>query len=158
MVCISFLVRFNIQSITQKRCFAFLFTLIWNLNFPAFCWSKIDFESIKLHVNKFQHNHPAFVWIYLFALYIIANWFYWSRFTRKLFLSGCLVNSLFHLISDREMHYKPNYSTTVANVYWIFFWLKSFVNTNQDGKQIGGCKRLRENWGEARVFVLLVFN
>lgn len=120
MFCIPFLVRFNIQSITLKRCFAFLFTFIWNLNFTAFCWSKIDFESIKLHVNKFLHQHPRLCltkFIYL-PFYIIANWFYGSRFW--IFLSGCLA-LFFHLISERGMHYKPNYSTTVTNVYWTFF-------------------------------------
>lgn len=66
------------------------------------------------------------------------------------------------VIRRRELHCKPNYSMALANVYWVFsFWLKSFVNTNQNGKQIGGCKRAKRSFGKIegklRAFVLMCY-
>lgn len=64
---------------------------------------------------------------------------------------------------QRKMHYTPN-STTQRQSQTsteIFFWLKSFVNTNQNGKQIGVWARSRplgSREGKFRAFVLITLH
>lgn len=130
------------------------------LLFLRVCWSKIDFESIKLQANKFRLKPYDFILLSFFLFYyrkLILRLTNFHEIIEKMGKFFVKQLSSLTLINRREIHYKPNLSSAVANVYWLFFlWLKSFVNTNSNGKQIGDCKRVfGKIEGKLRGFILV---
>lgn len=131
---ISFLIRIWFQ-INQIRCKQILYgtTFFQNL-FGSLSPAAENYRKLILRITNFHEISTEFS------------------------LLWCL---LFWLL-QRKMHYTPN-STTQRQSQTsteIFFWLKSFVNTNQNGKQIGVWARSRPLgfWeGKFRAFVVITF-
>lgn len=128
--------QFNIQSITRKLLFFPVFCTHPNFKLLFLCRSKIDFESIKLRCKQqtfsaqpteCRLSFVSFVgWVNLFIPFyiiyrkLILRLTIFTRLTGKCLLMS-LCSFLFSFWLDREMHGKPNYSTAVTNIYWIFF-------------------------------------